>query len=663
MEKNVPKKPRRLKNNPIWMTKRLKKMLKKKEKAWNDYKKNKNPEKFAAYKKLEKSVQKGVKNSKKRFEKKLAYNQKNDKSFNSYLKSRMKVKTTVGPLKNDKKEPVVDSQSMAEMLNTYFISVFTKEEGTDIPVPDSLPAASELNSVTFTSSEVSKKIEKMKIGSPGPDGITVNFLKATQQVISEPLALIFTKSMNEGSVPLSWREANVTPIFKKGSKTETCNYRPVSLTSVVCKLMETIIRDQLIQHLEINALINPTQHGFMKHKSCTTNLLEFFEVLTRAVDDNIPADLIYLDFAKAFDKVAKKRLLAKLEAHSIRKDVKKWIEAWLTGRKQRVVINGHASSWLPVESGVPQGSVLGPILFVLFINDIDLSASSSTLVRKFADDTKLGQILKDLFAHIELQNSLNNLVEWSETWNMQFNAKKCKVIHIGKNNPNHQYSMQGHILESVSEERDVGVMIHNSLKPSTQCAKAAKRANQVLGHLCRVFHYRDEKVFLSLYKKYVRCHLEYASPAWSPWTKQDIDTLEQVQKRAIKRISGLEGTYEEKLAKLNLQTLSERRVRQDMIQTYKILNGIDHVEANQWFTLAAEESVRVTRQSSDPFNIKPQKSKTDVRKYFFSNRVVANWNNLPSTIKQSVNTDQFKRSYDKYIRESVTVNRLQQEER
>ena len=278
MEKNVPKKPRRLKNNPIWMTKRLKKMLKKKEKAWNDYKKNSNPEKFAAYKKLEKSVQKGVKNSKKRFEKKLAYNQKNDKSFNSYLKSRMKVKTTVGPLKNDKKEPVVDSQSMAEMLNTYFISVFTKEGGTDIPVPDSLPAASELNSVTFTSSEVSKKIEKMKIGSPGPDGITVNFLKATQQVISEPLALIFTKSMNEGSVPLSWREANVTPIFKKGSKTETCNYRPVSLTSVVCKLMETIIRDQLIQHLEINALINPTQHGFMKHKSCTTNLLEFFEV-------------------------------------------------------------------------------------------------------------------------------------------------------------------------------------------------------------------------------------------------------------------------------------------------------------------------------------------------------------------------------------------------
>ena len=192
--------------------------------------------------------------------------------------------------------------------------------------------------------------------------------------LSPVLAQIFSKSMEEGEVPADWRTANVTPIFKKGAKTKMENYRPVSLTSIPCKIMESIVKDSLMAYLEENSLMNPSQHGFMPGKSCATNLLEFLEVVTRVVDEGKNMDIVFLDFAKAFDKVPKERLLAKLTAHGVGGRVQHWVRQWLTERKQRVTLNGEASDLAAVESGVPQGSVLGPVLFDIFINDINLLA-------------------------------------------------------------------------------------------------------------------------------------------------------------------------------------------------------------------------------------------------------------------------------------------------
>jgi hypothetical protein len=417
--------------------------------------------------------------------------------------------------------------------------------------------------------------------------------------------------------------------------------------------MESVIRDEMMSHLLSNNLLNASQHGFLPGKSCTTNLLEFMESVTREVDAGKPVDVVFLDFTKAFDKVPRERLLEKLRAHGIRGRALNWIRNWLTGRKQRVVLNGKCSTWAEVLSGVPQGSVLGPILFLIFINDLDMAAELITILKKFADDTKLGQTASTPEEREQLQQALDNLCEWAKRWGMEFNVKKCKVMHIGFNNPAQCYSMDNQQLGVTEEERDIGVSMTRNLKPSAQCAKAAKTAQTVLSQVSRAFHYRDRHVFLRLYMQYVRPHLEFAAAAWSPWLENDKNTLEKIQRRAISMISGLKSTtYEEKLKELGITTLEERRHQSDMVQTFKILHGYDRVNCDKLF-VRADQTNLTTRSATGPLNLRQQAARLEVRRNFFSIRVVEEWNKIPSTIKMASSVTSFKNRYKKHRADMV----------
>ena len=502
--------------------------------------------------------------------------------------SKQNVRNKVGPLEDNAGNIITEGCLMAEELNVHFSSVFTREDTSSLPVPETKFNGSEeekLGQLVVTPEVVASKTNNMKENkSPGEDGLSPKILKESVEQISKPLAHVFNMSLQEGIVPVEWKEANIIPLLKKGSRNKSVNYRPVSLTSVICKLLETIIRDHMMDFLVKHKLINTSQHGFLKARSCLTNLLCFFEEITKWVDDGSPVDVIYLDFQKAFDKVPHQRLILKLKSHGMGNSIMNWIEQWLTDRRQRVVVDGEVSSWKSVLSGVPQGSVLGPILFLVYINDLQEGVTGNIL--KFADDTKLFTKTKEIGDKQNLQDDIDKLVKWSEKWQMLFNFGKCKCLHIGPGNTSMNYDMGGTILSTTVKEKDLGVTMNANMKVSEQCRIAASKANQVLGMIRRNITYKDKSLIVPLYKAIVRPHLEYCIQAWSPYLRKDIDMLEKIQRRATKLIPGLRDLrYEERLKEYGLTTLETRRLRGDQIEVFKILNGYENIDSNIFFKL------------------------------------------------------------------------------
>ena len=427
-----------------------------------------------------------------------------------------------------------------------------------------------------------------------------------------------------------------------------------SLTSVICKVMEKIIKDELMQYLNKNNLINEQQHGFVYNKACNTNLLETMDILTKLLADKEAFDLLLLDFAKAFDKVARKRLNLKLSGYGICGKLLAWLKAFLSGRKQRVILGEFLSDWVKVNSSVIQGSVLGPLLFILFINDlVDYIVNKTKL---FADDTKV--VAKTNNApESSLQKDIDSVLEWTNTWLMRLNLDKCKIMHFGKNNPRINYTMKDYdsneiiVKEKTDSERDLGIQVSANLKFNAQVSKSACKANSMLGMLKRTFVTRNKDIWKKLYTTYVRPHLEFAVSAWNPYLKKDIDTLEKVQRRATKLSPAIKNlTYEERLIALNLTTLEKRRIRGDLIQKYKIENRHDIIEWETPPVVAPPRGGRRGQHSRELIKNCAQ------RFNFFNNRIACEWNALPDHVVKSETICQFKAHLDELTKSCHSVS-------
>ena len=612
----VPMKKQGKRSKKKHLSKEAFRKIRYKQNMWRVYKHTGKDKDYDAYKEALNAATNEVRKSKRNFEHKLAQNIKSDsKSFYAYVRSKQNVRDRVGPLEDNAGNKITQGILMAEELNMHFSSVFTREDTSSLPVPETKFEGSEgerLGQLVVTPEVVANKINNMKENkSPGVDGIAPKILKETVEQICTPLAHVFNMSLQEGIVPLEWKEANIIPLFKKGSRNKSVNYRPVSLTSVICKVLETIIRDHMMDFLIKHKLINPSQHGFLKARSCLTNLLCFFEEITKWVDEGSPVDVIYLDFQKAFDKVPHQRLILKLKSHGMGNSIINWIEQWLKDRRQRVVVDGEVSSWKPVLSGVPQGSVLGPILFLIYINDLEEGVTGNIL--NFADDTKLFRKVKEIGDKQKLQDDIDKLVKWSEKWQMLFNFGKCKCLHTGSGNTGENYEMGGTILSKTVKEKDLGVTMNANMKVSEQCRIAASKGNQVLGMIRRNITYKEKSLIIPLYKAIVRPHLEYCIQAWNPYLRKDVDMLEKIQRRATKLIPGLRDlTYEERLKECGLTTLETRRLRGDQIEVFKILNGYENIDSNIFFEI--KES-KITRGHN--YTLVKKQSRLDIRKYFF----------------------------------------------
>ena len=615
--------------------------IKRKHTKWKKYQYCKTEENYVLYKNARNKVKTEMRKSKYTYESDLASKIKTDpKLFWSYVRSKLKTKTSLSQPKLPCGTLTNDNNQKAGLLNVFFASVFETEGEEPIPDFPDRDFNEAITTVNISENVILKAISKLKPSkSQGPDNLHPKLIKECSHQLLTPLKEIFSKSLAESKIPDIWKRANVTVIHKSGDKTNPENYRPISLTSVACKLMERLIRDKIVDHMTQNNLFSPYQHGFIPGKSCITQLLETLEEITDAMDQGYDVDIIYVDYTKAFDKIPHKRLLKKLWGYGIRGKIYSWIKDFLKNRTQRVVVNGCFSSYERVTSGIPQGSVLGPILFVIYIND--LPDVIQVMMRMYADDSKILRRLNTPDHVNQVQVSVNQSVIWASIWQMFYHYKKCHHLHIGNNMEDTAYTMEtpnGKVpIEKVQSEKDLGVTFDSKLNFTEHISSKVKKANQIVGLIFKTFTFMDREMFLNLFKSLVRPHLEYATTIWAPIYKKDAIQIENVQRRATRFVSNLKTlSYPESLKTLGLPSLEYRRDRADMIQVYKILNGIDKVDKDLLFTM----SHNPTR--GHPLKIFKKRYRLRVRGHFFSNRVVDGWNDLPTEVVTAPSLNAFK---------------------
>ena len=322
-------------------------------------------------------------------------------------------------------------------------------------------------------------------------------------------------------------------------------------------------------------------------------------------------------------------------------------------------VEGAYSDWEDVESSVVQGSVLGGPLFTIYIDDMTEEAREEILkilMKIFADDTKVAKLVESLKDREEMQKTIEKLAAWAAKWEMRFNVNKCKVLHVGSKNPRYEYTLNGEKIATANEEKDLGIWMDTSLKPTKQCTVAARSANFALGQIQRAFHYRRKSNLVPLYKSFVRPKLEFAVAAWCPWQEGDIKVLERVQERLIRMISDVQGaTYDEKLRDAGLTTLKERRTKGDLIEAYKTLKGFNRVDRPKWFTEVGTDArrTRMTTVSEEGEErrenvLKEEFARLEVRKNFFNVRVVRQWNALPDDVRKQTSVNTVKNAYDRW---------------
>lgn len=479
----------------------------------------------------------------------------------------------------------------------------------------------------------------------GPDDIKPLVLKELRHEIAPIICLLFERSLATGELPTDWTKARVSPLFKKGDKADPANYRPISLTCILCKVMEHIIASNLTRHLNNNKILYELQHGFREQRSCETQLIQLVEDLSRQLIQGNQVDLVLLDFSKAFDKVNHLKLLFKLAQHGVRGNTLKWIKSFLVGRTQAVVLDGESSDEVPVNSGVPQGSVLGPLLFLLYINDLPEDIQSQ--VRLFADDTAVYLAVRNSSDANILQADLDKLEIWERTWDMEFNPSKCQVLHINRSKqPIHsRYTLHGQTLESVDSAKYLGVHISKDLTWNTHVSNITSNAYKTLGFIKRNVNTANQSVRELAYKTFVRPQLEYASTVWCPPTKVNIDRVEMIQRRAARWVKSNYSTYDsvtKMLNSLGWRSLEQRRFDARLIMFYKIVYGLVAVPLPPYF----ERPLRITRHMHSLSFRQIHASATYYQFSFFPMSIVL-WNRLPEDLVLLTDLDSFKQGVSK----------------
>ena len=563
-DKCVPIKTVKITQQPPWFTNRIRNTIKKQKRFYNLMKKFKTNYYISRFNTIKKHNRKLINQSKKSYLSKTLYKpllSGDSKAFYRHIKNSRENGTDVIPDLTNNNITAKSPLEKANMLNSFFKANFTVDDG-GIPPSDYPSCEIDDSNLVITVDGVLKLLNDIQVSkSCGPDNITGILLKTFSSCICTSLTKIFNYSVETSSIPDVWKLGKVKPVFKKGSRQQPNNYRPISLTCITCKLLEHIITSNILNFLSNKDILSDAQHGFRKERSCVTQLVYTVNELAVNKENGLVTDVLILDFAKAFDSVNHRKLLFKLEKVGIHPTYIAWIRQFLSHRKQLVIVDGVASQTCSVLSGVPQGSVLGPLLFILYINDLPQNIMSQC--RLFADDALLFNTRDKCDT---LAKDLKTLEAWSRTWQLSFNTAKCAVLSIGEKDSKQVYFLNGSRLKNVNSHPYLGVELNYNLKFSRHIDNITSKASRVQGMLSRVLKSADTKTRLVAYKTLVRSNLEYACQVWDPHLKKDIKKLEKVQNKSLRFIYRIKSPIS--ISKLkddtNISTLKKRRKDQRM---------------------------------------------------------------------------------------------------
>ena len=573
-----------------------------------------------------------------------------------YLNSQ---KSTIPVLKDAHGQPVSDDSGKAALLNEFFAKCFN----TSIPkLEDWTTVDFDLDPSYCPEEFLCDEEEVLDLllsldttKANGSDGISATMLKSTVYSIAPQITKLFNKSIMSGKLPSSWKLSSVVPVPKGNDNTNVANYRPISLLPIISKLLERHMYWVIAKHFELHSPISIYQWGFQPRKSTTAALLNVYNDWSAALDRGKEVCAIFFDLRKAFDSVPHRCLIDKLTLAGLDPYILRWLISYLCNRRQYVVLNGKASLTTYVESGVPQGSVLGPLLFLFYINDsVQEPLSDGTLISLYADDILMYRIIHSTRDYEALQEDTDTVSSWVDSNDLALNSIKCKYMVVSRlksrSVPSQTMLLYNQPMEQVSNYKYLGVILTNDLSWSLHIDKIACKTRRLVGFLYRKFYrWATSRALIRLYLCLIRPHLEYAVSVWNPYLKKDEQKLESIQKFALKIcLKSWDRSYSDNLQACNLPSLADRRKMLCLVYLYKAING---------YVVTPNNAPLEPRICS--YNTRSNSRKTYIQPYAHSNlyfhsfypSTLSLWNSLPhvQSITTSPSIPSFKRNLKHYF--------------
>ena len=637
-----------------WITEEIKKLIRKKQNIHTLAKTLDSVWSWNLFKQIRNNLVDVIRNRKEEYEKELEERINSQANFgnkdwwkivNSFFNRQNALSSEIPPIKDvDSGEIIYPPEEKAELFNSFFVKQSLIENADDDPphIQENDLAAPALEFTLEMVQNVIKELDQRK--AVGPDLIHNKLLVKAINIISGPLADLFSRSLNEQKFPTTWKIAHVTPIYKKGDKSLCTNYRPISLLSCVGKVMEKCIQQHLLKYLTENSLLTTSQSGFIPGDSTIYQLLSIYDDFCKSIDQQCTTQALFFDISKAFDRVWHRGLIHKLNAIGIRGSLLNWFSDYLSDRKQAVVIKGKISTYKAVTSGVPQGSVLGPTLFLIYINDIVDNIKSK--VKLFADDTSMYLRLNDGLARTAILNSdIQKILTWSNSWKVDFNPTKTELLTISNHRQPDTYPLmfENNILIETHTHKHLGVVLQDDCRWKSHIESIVAKIRPQIACLRSFKHKFNRKTLEILYKAYILPHLDYADVVWDNCSLAMANDLENAHLDALRTITGsVRGTSHNKLyTESGFLPLRIRRERHKLTLFFKIVNGLVPPYLTTNLPPLVSDTNPYPRRRPLERQV-PQFRLELYRSSFFPSSTVL-WNDLPDNIKNTASISHFKK--------------------